>query len=151
MKKERKNNNNNNEANGWTRIHDMIVMLSRVSSGVVWKEENCWSKIFSYLSANTPAAAEPVTMPAKWLVPTKANQYWFSLHVIDHSSTMVFSYLSYTQRSHAICFFWGSSRPHTYDELPASFGSSYRIHCSGVNNPLESVVPGTAELTHGSL
>lgn len=106
--------------------------------------------LWAYLSAKMPAAADPVTMPAKWAVPINANKYWFSTHVIDHSSTMVFSYLSYTQRLHLISFLSGSSRPHMYDELPSVDGNSYRLHCSGVNKPDESVLPGTVPLTHGS-
>lgn len=104
--------------------------------------------LYAYLSAKTPAAADPVTMPAKCAVPTKANKYRFSLHVIEYSSTMVRSYLSYTQRLHCISFLIGSSRPHKYVEFPS--GKSYRLHCSGVNSPVESVVPGTTALTHGS-
>lgn len=110
--------------------------------------------IFSitHLSANTPAAADPVTMPAKCDVPTSANKYWFSLHVIDHSSTIVFSYSSYTHRSHLTCRFVGSSRPHSYVWFgPFSFCNSYRTHCSGTKSPDESVVPGTVLCTKGSL
>lgn len=103
---------------------------------------------YSYWSAKMPAAADPVTIPAKWAVPTSASQYWFSLHVIDHSCTMVFSFSSYTHRLHAISRFCGSSRPHSYQVL-FSYGSSYRKHCSGVNNPDVSTVPGTEALTHG--
>jgi hypothetical protein len=38
----------------------------------------------TYLSAITPKAADPTTIPAKCMVPTKASCHWFSLHVTDH-------------------------------------------------------------------
>lgn len=112
--------------------------------------KNAINFLWTYLSAKTPAAADPVTMPAKWAVPTSASKYWFSIQVIDHSWTIVLSYLSYTQRLHLIVFLIGNSRPHKYDELPSFGGISYRLHCSGWNNPVESMVPGTTALTHGS-